>query len=110
MERENSIEMSRPKAFRRLNLESSQRSSSQVNSRTSENASMSPMTNLVHNLSGASLDSTPKRKPSFQGIYNQHLFFSNKKPIQLLTSCPSSFSHVTLLSYILLSIWCFETG
>lgn len=65
MERENCIEMSRPKAFRRLNLESSLRSSSQVNSRTSgENTSMSPMTNLVHNLSGASLDSTPKRKPS----------------------------------------------
>jgi hypothetical protein len=75
MERENSIEMSRPKAFRRLNLESR---SSQSSSKTSgENASMSPMTNLAHNLNGASLDSTPKRKLATQeGTDNRHLSIS----------------------------------
>ena len=64
MESENSIEMSRPKTQRRLNLDSSQKLPHVNNIRSSsfDMASMSPMTNLVHNLSGASLDSTPKRR------------------------------------------------
>lgn len=64
MESENSIQMSRPKTQRRLNLDSSQKLPHINNIRSSsfDMASMSPMTNLVHNLSGASLDSTPKRR------------------------------------------------
>ncbi|XP_057381883.1 M-phase inducer phosphatase 2-like isoform X1 [Daphnia carinata] len=64
MESENSTGKSRPKSQRNLNLESSQRlpNLSKIKSNNFEMAVMSPMTNLVHNLSGASLDSTPKRR------------------------------------------------
>lgn len=63
MDSENSIQMSRPKFHKRLNLDSSQKLP-QTGLRNSggDLAAMSPMTNLVHNLSGATLDSTPKRR------------------------------------------------
>lgn len=59
-----SIQMSRPKSLRRVNLETCQKFQS---FKTGETTTMSPMTNLAQNLSGASLDSTPKRKLSSQG-------------------------------------------
>lgn len=64
MDSENSTGKSRPKSQRGLYLESSQRlpNLSKIRSSNFEMAVMSPMTNLVHNLSGASLDSTPKRR------------------------------------------------
>ena len=68
-EGETGIEMSRPKVPRRLNLEMGHhlvRANVPVGP---EISSMSPMTNLVHNLSGASLDSTPKRRLHSQGEF-----------------------------------------
>jgi len=66
MDSDKSIHMSRPTALiRRVNLENCQKFSVANFKAASENSStLSPMTNLVHNLSGASLDSTPKRKLS----------------------------------------------
>ena len=47
--------------LRRLNLESVH-DLPRPNFQAGESASMSPMTNLVRNMSGTSLDSTPKRR------------------------------------------------
>lgn len=77
--------MSRPKSLRRVNLESCQKL---LSFKTSEATTMSPMTNLAQNLSGASLDSTPKRKLSSQG--------------KRLAVCPDC-SHLLTLHLILLS-------
>lgn len=66
MESENSIHIARPKILRRLNLETCPKFTQHGDS------TMSPMTNLAHNLSGTSLDSTPKRKTLSNGEKDVH--------------------------------------
>ena len=67
MDSDNSFQMSRGKFLQRLNFDSSQLPHASIRAKGSESTTMSPMTNLALNLSGASLDATPKRRVLSQG-------------------------------------------
>lgn len=84
MESENSIQIVRPKILRRLNIESCPKYTHQGDN------TMSPMTNLAHNLSGTSLDSTPKRRNLSNG----------EEDVGTLPSCPVD--HATMDNHVLL--------